>query len=404
MFQRIAARLAVAVIATIVAVQAQAYETTASVTFAFGGNGGGTPYPTVVAPVTPGADITWTQNGPHSLTTMSNDTYFTTLGGYNGIGYYNADFATTAGCVADYGTTATARKYGCRWTDSAGDPYFNSVPVVDDGPGGGRASGTLQVTDTRLTGVLQILSSTDEPTGATTTFSNRQSPFTGTYGRLSNSAGNGFDGYNYRAADGSPFGNFWQGITTAGTLTVDLTGTFTATGWSITGGTVKYTDPGYACQQGGFGALYDAPSGTLCTELGVAGGHAHTGAHLSWGWDLDGARNGDVLSEIEVRDGTGSFVVASLSGVLASLTVDPAGNLVTTAGEYRRGSDPSTNICGPPMRWDGTRLLCGALTVGLLDISGTVAPVPVPAAGLLLATGFAAAAAAARRRRAFRSR
>ena len=69
-----------------------------------------------------------------------------------------------------------------------------------------------------LTGTLTIESSTDEPTGATTTFT--------TSGvRVSNSAGDGLAGYNFRTADGSPFGNAWYGVTTSATLTVNLPST-----------------------------------------------------------------------------------------------------------------------------------------------------------------------------------
>jgi hypothetical protein len=245
------------------------------------------------------------------------------------------------------------------------------------------------VTDTTLTGTLTIGAASDEPTGATTTF-------TGGI-RTSNSIGNGFAGYNYRSADGSPFGNSWQGVTTAGTLTVALTGTFTSSAWSITGGTVGFADAGFACQQGGFGGT---GVGTLCLPSGVAGGHnPSNGSHLSWGSDVDGASTGNsALSEISVRDGVGGNVIETLSGVLASVSVS-GGNLTTGAGEFRRALGSAGAGCSGFIVWDGTRISCGTLTTGLLDISGTVVEVvPAPAAAWLLGSGLSVLAWLRRRR------
>jgi hypothetical protein len=53
-------------------------------------------------------------------------------------------------------------------------------------------------------------------------------------------------------------------------------------------------------------------------------------------------------------------------------------------GEFRRANDPTTSGCGTSLRWDGSRLTCGALTAGRLNISGQVAVVPVPGAVWLL--------------------
>lgn len=354
------------------------YSTTASVVIDFGGHGNGTPIAGSAAASMPQSalsDISWVSNGPNSLGVMSNTTYFTELGGYNGVDFYNADFATDQ-CAAIPGVISV-RKYGCRYAGTAGNVLFAATPVTDDGPVG-RAGGTLAVTDTTLTGTLNLLASTDEPTGAVADVISPNGA------ALSLSPGNGTTGYNYRSADGSPFGNVWQGTTTAGTLQVNLTGTFTATSWNITGGTVLFTDPGFLCQQGGVGSIGDALAGTLCTSFIYAGVHQHNGAHLSWGWDTNGRTGGSQASEIEVRDATGQVLYATLSGVLASLSIDGSGNITTNAGEFRRASDPSTQGCGTAIRWNGTQVTCGALTVGKLAITGSVSVVPLPAGIWLL--------------------
>ncbi|MEQ1803055.1 MAG: hypothetical protein ABL989_14095 [Gammaproteobacteria bacterium] len=358
------------------------YTNTATVSFTFGGNDGGTAIAGSVASSYPTtqADLSWTSNGPNSLGVMSNSTYFTGQGGFNGYGFYNTDFATASQCnTLTGGATTSVRKYGCRYTDVSSNPSFISVPVTGNGPVA-RASGTLVVTDTTLTGMLTLDSTTDQATGA---IANVTSPYGA---KVSTAPGVGTDGYNYRAADGSPFGNYWQGTTTLGTYAVNLTGTFTPTSWNITGGTALYIDPGFLCQQGGNGNLFDPVAGSLCTAFGYAGVHQHNGAHLSWGWDTNGQNGGSQVSQIEVRDATGSSVVTLLSGVLASLSVDGGGNITTNAGEFRRASDPTVAGCGTSLRWDGSKISCGSLTTGRLDVTGTVAiaPVPLPAAAWFL--------------------
>jgi hypothetical protein len=362
---------------------ASGYAVSGHVTFAFGGSSGANPQ----------ADVSWIAAGfGNSLASMSNGTWFTTLDGYNLTSHYNADFATAEYCAPLLAgmTFASTRKYGCRgMSEESGEASFFPLLVADEGPRAS-ASGVIRVSDTMLTGTLTIDPTTDEPTGATTTMSGGV--------RVSNSVGNGLDGYNYRAFDTSPFGNAWYGITTAGTLELHLTGIFGATAWTITGGSVRFTDAGFACQHGGWGG---APPGTLCIPSLTAGGHQADGAHLSWGMDLDGAGPNTWISQIPVRNGSGSQAVADLSGVLASLAVDINGNITTLQGEFRRGRGvgPSTEGCPAYIRYDGNAITCGTLTAGLLAISGTVTPVPAPPVMPLLAASFGMLMVRALRRR-----
>jgi hypothetical protein len=376
-----------------------AYDATATVTVKFGTVSGEMPAPSsgINANVAPGGvpfpgDRGWTANGVNSIDQPANDTYFTTAEGYNSVSMYNSAFAESS----DYGEgtaddcltplpgyeEVSLRKYGCRVTDtvfstSPYSPAFQYSPVSDVGPRAGVAIGTLTANDTTLTGTLTIYSSTDEPTGATITVSS-----SGT--RVSASPGDGTDGYNYRTADGSPFGNAWYGVTTAGTLTFNLTGTFTATNWEIDGGTVQFTDPGFACAQGGFGAIdpdgagplpTDGLAGTLCTYSGVGGGFQTDGGAQSWGMDLDGQGGGFTVPDmIEVRDAAGTNTLATLSGVLASLVVDGSGNISTASGEFRRALGSASGGCTDHIRWDSaeSRISCGTLTTGGLEIVGSV--------------------------------
>lgn len=346
------ARLA-GVAAVVMAAQgtAFAYSGTANVTFSFGGSGAGT-----------GTEVGWTsQGGAPSLAAASNTTQFISEAGYNSISYYNSDFSSVGDCtvggsyVPAGSTAVSVRKYGCRYTDPSATAAFTATAATDAGPGGA-ASGTLTVTETTLTGVLTILSTTDEPMGGTAT-----------------SVGNGTNGYNLRTADGSPFGNVWYGVTTAATLTVNLTGTFTASSWAINGGGVTFSDSGFLCQQGG----NSTPANLLCTTSASAGGFQATGGQLDWGWDLDGRNTGyTTASPIQVRDATGTTILDTLSGVLASLSIDGGGNITTSQGEYRRAAGNSYSGCGTFIKWNGTQLSCGTLSAGALVVTGTVVPVP----------------------------
>jgi hypothetical protein len=366
-----------------------AYNAIANVQVSFGGHGPGAPDASLnaIMPNLPSGDIVWTSNGTNALASIASSTYFTTQSGYNSLNYYNADFVSSAaecapgaGIVpANGGSTAfidaPTRKYGCRWSAPYYGPLFAPKPVTDAGPVG-LASGMLTVTDTAMTGTLTISSSTDEPSGATTSFST-----TGV--RLSNSVGDGSSGYNYRSTDASPFGNFWQGVSTGGTLTVNLSGTFTSSSWQVDGGFVAHTDPAFSCQQGGFGMTIDSQAGTLCTASTTGGQLQTNGSHLSWGFDPDAGATGQGVGMIPVRSASGSTLVASLSGVLASLSIDGLGNITTISGEFRRASGSAGGGCSNHIRWDGTKIQCGSLTTGRLNFTGT-AVVPTPAAAWLL--------------------
>ncbi|MBM4196639.1 MAG: hypothetical protein FJ197_05980 [Gammaproteobacteria bacterium] len=355
--------------------QAFGYSASGNLTFSWGGNAGAAPF---AGSANTAADVGWTSSGSNALANVTNTTYFNQQTGHNSQAWYNADFASDAECTGLIPASATpatvnaTRKYGCRYNTENGTAGFVLAPVADAAATltGASATGVVFVTDTTLTGTLTINSTTDEPTGATTTFTSA----TGV--RLSNSVGNGFNGYNYRSADGSPFGNYWQGITTAGTLVLNLTGTFDQNSWSISGGTAKFTDNTFACQQGGNGATSDQTAGTLCTRSTTAGGQQNNGANLSWGWDLDGAATGTTaISMLEVRDSGGSTVLSTLSGVLASISV-ANGVLTTQSGEFRRGLGNAAGGCAAHLRYDGTKISCGTLLTGALSVSGTVVPVP----------------------------
>ena len=357
---------------------AHAYSTTATVNFSW---------------ATGGTEIGWTAATAHTLTAMTNGTYFSSLTGNTSTNYYNADFASAAQCasiVAGLGGSApVTRKYGCRYTDYAAIPSFVGTPLPTVGAGnlgpGAQAAGTITVTDTTLTGTLTILGTTDEPTGGTTS-----------------SIGTGSNGYNLRQAAGSPFGNSWNGVTTLGTYTLNLTGTFTATAWQITGGGARFSDAGFLCQQGG----NSSPSNILCANSVAPGGFTTTGGSLSWGWELDGAATnlGNVVAGIDVRD-TSNTLITTLSGVLADLSVDGLGNITTNSAEIRRALGSSGGSgAGPAVKnlsYDAAmpRISCGTLTAAGLTVTGVVdAPVvPVPAAVWLFGSALGLLAVARRR-------
>lgn len=358
------------------------YAATAVVDFRFGGNHGATPGRlSHFERPSPRADVMWVPND--TLDSVDNGTYFTESAGYSAFGYYNSNFMTPARCselalyYGTYGQTVVARKYGCQDTTYAGDRVMLLDFAEDDFPVGG-ATGTLTVTDTTLTGVLQIVSTTDEPTGTATRMAANGM-------RLSVTASNGTDGYNYRSHDGTLYGNSWYGITTAATLTVNLTGTFTATDWTIDGGTVRFTDPGFACQQSGYGGTDLA--GLLCTPGTNAGGLQPDGGNLSWGQDPDGAGPRTDTAEIEIRHTQTGEVIERLSGVLASLSVQ-GDQLVTNRGEFRRAySIAGAASCNGQVHYDPAlkRVTCASLVAGLLDIRGAVTVVPLPATAGLMA-------------------
>jgi hypothetical protein len=354
---------------------AHAYSATASVTFTWGGSAAGS-----------NTEAIWTNSGSgNSLSSISNSTYFSSLSGYNAAAYYNPDFATSAYCAGlgytNGNTTSpgpdtfTVRKYGCRFTVNG----FKARAVADTGPGAS-ASGTLIIRDTSMRGILTVSSTTDEPTGATTTF------ISGI--RISNSAGNGTNGYNLRTADGSPFGNAWYGVTTSGVYAVSLTGTFTSSSWSITGGSADFYDAGFACQNGDSSS---GSNGTLCTNYTTTGLFESDGGHLAWGMDPDGSGGSFGVGMIDVRDPTGASTISTLSGVLASLSIS-GGSITTNNGEIRRVQGQSSGGCTNHIRYNATTstISCGALTTAALAVTGTVteAVVPVPAAVWLMGSAL----------------
>jgi len=313
-----------------------------------------------------GSALNWTSTTQNALAAVSNDSRFSTFVGSNVTTWFNADFATGSnygsGTADDCLTLLPGydqlelRKYGCRQTDVDGSnlPVFNRSPPADPGPAAA-AVGTLNFTDTTLTGTLTVVATTDEPTGGD-----------------ESSAGDGASAFNVRALDTSVYGNVWYGVTTGATLTVDLTGEFSAAGWEINGGTVRFSDPGFQCQQGGIGGV--GPTFVLCQLSAVPGGFSPDGSHLSFGLDTDGGLAGTAMNEVVVRDMSGN-VVASIAGVLASLTVGPGGALSTDFGEYRSGAGTSSGGCLGQIRWDGLEIKCGTLTAGPLAITGTATPV-----------------------------
>jgi hypothetical protein len=334
--------------------------------------------------------------GAISVSSMSNTTTFSTLSGANSTSYYNSNFAGDgASCAIGGGVvpatalSSTTRKYGCRYVTTFGTSLATNgtspsiaYPVLDSGPLA-MASGTLTVTDTTLSGVLTIVNTSDEPTGGTTIVLT----IGGVTTRIGTGTGAGFAGFNYRTADGSPFGNAWYGVTNTMTLTVAATGTFTQSSWSVTGGAVTWSDPNFACQQGGFGG---DGRGTLCSASATGGGFQPTGGHLSWGIDTDGFKTGSTsASAITVSLAGGGSI--SLAGMIASLSIDGAGNVTSGAGEFRRGSG-SSPACLTGISYDtGTgKITCGSLSAGGLTITGTApaAVIPVPAAVWLMGSAL----------------
>jgi hypothetical protein len=320
--------------------QAFAFSTTANVTFSW---------------ATDGIAKGWTSSAPNSLANVNNSTYFTALTTNNSTTYYNSDFATAAeqvtlGCGP--GFEAFRAQYACK---IGGTKAVPTAAAGDLGPGAS-ATGTLTVTPTTLTGTLTVINTNDEGAGT----------------QLGTTAATG---YNVRSADGSPFKNVWYGVSSSTTLTVNLTGTFSNTpgSWSINGGTVTFLDPAFQCGVADF-------SGVLCNPSTVSGGFNTNAEFLSWGLDASGPGG---VTEIQVRDAAGINILSSLSGVLASLNVDGAGNITTSQGEFRNASGNNGQGCPTgSIRYNNTGISCGTLQVGLLNITGTaeIAVIPVPAA------------------------
>jgi hypothetical protein len=295
----------------------------------------------------------WTSSAANTLSALSNDTYFSDLTGNNSTTYYNPDFAKAGDALGfcGPGTEAFQAQYACK--------ISTTTPVADVGPGA-KATGKLTATATTLKGTLTVINTNDEGAG----------PQPGTAAAT---------GYNVRSADGSPFKNVWYGFSNQTTLTVDLTGTFDANSWQINGGTVGFFDAGFQCAVADF-------SGVLCNPSTVGGGFRSNGQGLSWGMD-QGTGAGTGVSTIKVFDPTGATELATLAGVLASLSLiddpssdDPEQKLISTnQGETRVGSGSGGGGCATSIRYNeaGDSITCGTLQVRKLNITGVV---PVPGA------------------------
>jgi hypothetical protein len=296
----------------------------------------------------------WTSSAPNSLSSISNDTFFRDLSGNNSTSYYNADFAQAGGagwCPA--GQEAFQAQYACRTLAQAS-------PISGVGPGA-KATGTLTVTSTSLTGTLTVIDTNDEGKGPQAI---------GLVSGVGNQPLTAATGYNIRSADGSPFVNVWYGISNQMTLTVNLTGSFSPTNWEINGGTVAFADPGFQCAIADF-------AGVLCLPSTTAGGFQANGSMLAWG--MNNVSGAGTIGETPVFDVTGANRLGSIAGVLASLTVDAHGNLTTIKGETRNGS--ALGACQGQIRYNSANssISCGTLTVRTLEITGKVVPVPAAA-------------------------
>lgn len=285
----------------------------------------------------------WTSSAANTLASIANSTFFIAdTSGSNSTTYFNAAFAkatdATGWCAP--GSELFQAQYACK----TAAPGTDRSPITSVGPGA-IATGTVTVTATTMTGTLVVLNTNDEGAG----------PQSGTTAAT---------GYNVRSADGSPFKNVWYGVSNQMTLTVNLTGTFNATAWEITGGTVAFADAGFQCAIADF-------SGTLCNPSTVGGGFQPNGSMLSWGLDqATGA--GTPAGQIRVFDPTGATLLETLGGVRAILAVNPAGSISTSSGEFRTGSGSSGGGCPTSLRYGGGAITCGTLQVASLDISGVI--------------------------------
>lgn len=361
---------AIVAIAAGTAPAVHAYSTTANVTFNWAESG------VVKGWTANGSNIFVGAGAPTGAGTFRN-TWFSNLIGNNAVSWINPDFATPTdlvalGCPLE---PVFVAQYACKISNSG--PNGNGTlakPFAEPGNAGpgARATGTLTVTDTTLTGILTVINTNDEGAGLQS-------------GTVAAS------GYNVRTADGSPFRNVWYGISSSATLAVNLTGTFSPTSWFINGGTVGFFDPQFQCAVADF-------SGTLCAQSTVGGGFRPNGQFLSWG--LDQAFGPlTPAGEIPVFDASGATFLDSIGGVLAALTIDSAGNIVTNQGEFRQGATTIFPVsCPQSLRYNGFGLSCGVLQVGTLNISGQVV-VPLPAAAWLLGGALAALAGIRRGRR-----
>jgi hypothetical protein len=346
---------------------AQAYQASANVTFSWGLSSFPALASSAAGPVpaqASGGVKGWTSSGSgpigvgggNALSVMSNTTQFDLLTGianaWNSQTYQNSNFMAADGsqCTGGLNTFVPSAQGPYQCINSA----FSVVlgPIDDAGPSAS-ASGTLAINDAdpndglqngTLTGTLTVVSTSDEVDARSAS------------------------GYNIRSADGSPFGNAFYGVSTSATITLNLTGTFSATAWEITGGTTNLRDPA-------FQAICNPLNATLCTVSVQAGGFGNDGSSLNpGGWDLDGGGTGTTMGQVLVNVINPAAAPVSLGGVLASVTVDGGGNISTTAGEARSGLGSSS--CAPAtLNWDvgNNRISCGTLTITRVSFAGQVA-------------------------------
>lgn len=299
------------------------------------------------------ADKLWTGYLPNAnVASLANSTQFNQLSsGFNGRNYYNPDEANSASCAP---RTAYGYKYGCIDLNT-----FDKFPIAPSNPGpAASASGQMTVTTDTSTNTVAV-------TGVLAV-----SP------------------YNYRLGDGSPFGNIWYGVT-GGTLTLNLTGAIVASNWLIDSGTAVFSNP----DPDGAGVLTGFQCSTLAgssaapcvsTIPGAPGNYQSDGGQLSF-------LPFNVFSEAAMCTGLNACnqaPLSTLSGILATLSVDQDGNLITVFGEYRRGLASAANSGN--LAWNPGTQTFGANSTfyaGPLSVSGTVVPLPAGLWLLLTAVG-----------------
>lgn len=271
-------------------------------------------------------DKTWTSSGTNSITLSADTDRFYDQGGNNGSSYYNAYDELVDG-AQDYSafgqpdcTTATFLfHYSCSQPAGKGITFKPTV-VANVGPAA-QASGVVTVdTDTgTLTGDLTVAQ------------------------------------FGFRFGDGSPFNAAQDVPSGIGTLTLNLTGTFTPTSWDVTGGNASYSDPAFVCNAGDL-------SGVLCNESTTNGGHQNDGSHLSW-------RDIPIFDNPETLGGS---LVFTLPGVVLSATLSGGGQITASDGEYHRWGGNSGGGCLNSVwyRPDTNAIGCGSITAGIFAVAG----------------------------------
>lgn len=183
--------------------------------------------------------------------------------------------------------------------------------------------------------------------------------------------------FDYRFGDGSPFNAARDSVSTGATLALSLTGTFTSTAWTITGGHAQFTDPALVCTPGD-------GSATLCNTSNVLGGHQPDGAHLTW--------EDTAVYDAPDQGNPPGTVQFTIPGVIGSGTVDGSGN-VTANGEFHRPGGSAGGGClsgivysATPVMLNGSNgpyfvnISCGSITAGIFTLTGGAAGNATPVA------------------------